>query len=144
MFVYLNAGRAQGLSFKWGVVDLRETLGNLCRSHNESIDRIQANAVLKTDYRAGEADLRFCAILLRLADILDFDRSRSPDSVYQYLGLKRPRRHRARRQATSSGESTSRQKASSFRTTGAPATRSTSSPDPTIPRSSTTSASFSM
>lgn len=89
VFVYINAGAAQGLSFKWGVVDLREALGKLCRSHNEGIDRIQANPVLRTDFRAGEADLQFCAILLRLADILDFDRSRSPDSVYQYLGLKR-------------------------------------------------------
>lgn len=89
VFEYLNGGAPQGLSFRWGVLDLREALGNLCRSHNESIDRIQANTVLKTDFRAGEADLRFCAILLRLADILDFDRTRSPESVYQFLGLKR-------------------------------------------------------
>ena len=88
VFVYLNAAAAQGLNFKWGVVDLRQALGNLCRSHNEGIDRIQANAVLKTDFLM-QADLRFCAILLRLADILDFDRTRSPDSVYRYLGLKR-------------------------------------------------------
>jgi hypothetical protein len=89
VFVYINAAAARGLSFRWGVVDLREALGNLCRSHNESTNRIQANPVLRPDFRAGEADLQFCAILLRLADILDFDRSRSPDSVYQYLGLKR-------------------------------------------------------
>lgn len=32
-------------------------------------------------------DLRMCAILLRLADILDFDASRSPYAVYEYCGF---------------------------------------------------------
>jgi hypothetical protein len=40
----------------------------------------------------GKADLLFCAILLRLADILDFDNSRTPDEVYTYLELARSRR----------------------------------------------------
>ena len=34
-------------------------------------------------------DLRFCGVLLRLADILDFDTSRAPEAVYEYSGFGR-------------------------------------------------------
>jgi hypothetical protein len=85
VFVYLN--RAASDAFDWDGVSIREELGRLCRSHNLSAREIQADA-LPTDFLAC-ADLQLCAILLRLADILDFDRSRSPESVYKFLGLDR-------------------------------------------------------
>src|ERR1051326_8477963 len=55
---------------------------------------------LETNY-LGQADLRFCAILLRLGDILDFDGSRSPQMVYKFLRLER---RRNRKETTSDSE----------------------------------------
>lgn len=73
---------------KWGAVSVLEILGELCLSHGKKVSELQANRELTVD-GLDEADLRFCAILLRLGDILDFDGSRSPESVYRYLGLNR-------------------------------------------------------
>ena len=73
---------------KWGTVSIYEELGELCRSHGCATKQILANEKIRTSYLA-DADLRFCAVLLRLADILDFDHSRSPEAVYKYLGLSR-------------------------------------------------------
>jgi hypothetical protein len=82
---------------KWGAVSLLEILGELCRSHDKSVAALQANRELTVDGLDG-ADLRFCAILLRLGDILDFDGTRAPEPVYRYLGLGRrdsPRKTRS-------------------------------------------------
>jgi hypothetical protein len=81
VYVFLNAIPEECL--KWKQTSIREELGRVCESHNQNADALRA---LPTDFR-GEADLRFCAILLRLADILDFDRSRTPSEVYDFLGL---------------------------------------------------------
>ena len=72
----------------WGVVSLRDALGTLCVSH--SLDTADLHSTdLSPDF-LDECDLRFCAIILRIADILDFDRSRSPEPVYRYLRLELP------------------------------------------------------
>ncbi|MEZ3462646.1 MAG: ATP-binding protein [Lachnospiraceae bacterium] len=63
-----------------GKVD-REDLIRVCQSHGKdiaSLDEMETTATV---------DLRFCAILLRLADILDFDTSRAPEAVYRYSGF---------------------------------------------------------
>ena len=60
-----------------GKID-RESLIKVCQSHGKnitSLDKMEPTATI---------DLRFCAILLRLADILDFDTSRAPEAVYWY------------------------------------------------------------
>lgn len=65
-----------------GKID-REDLIGVCQSHGRdivSLDEMEATAT---------ADLRFCAILLRLADILDFDTSRAPEAVYRYSGFQK-------------------------------------------------------
>lgn len=65
-----------------GKID-RENLINVCQSHGKDItelDEMEATATI---------DLRFCAILLRLADILDFDTSRAPEAVYRYSGFQK-------------------------------------------------------
>lgn len=66
-----------------GKVDV-DDLCRVCRSHGESV--FDLNGLESTP----SADLRFCAVLLRLADILDFDTSRAPKAVYDYSGLDRP------------------------------------------------------
>lgn len=65
-----------------GKID-REKLICVCQSHGKDInalDEMEATATV---------DLRFCAILLRLADILDFDTSRAPEAVYRYSGFQK-------------------------------------------------------
>ncbi|MBD5457208.1 MAG: HD domain-containing protein [Lachnospiraceae bacterium] len=66
----------------------RDTLLRLCKSHGEPIEKLTLTAA---DERTGEYHLLPCAILLRLADILDFDASRAPEDLYHHLGLDRPR-----------------------------------------------------
>lgn len=70
----------------WGSYPINEELGEVCKSHGYSVSEIIKSEALKIDM-FGETDLKFCSIILRLADILDFDNSRSPDEVYKYLGL---------------------------------------------------------
>ena len=61
----------------------RQTLIELCQSHGEPLEKLRFSA--ETRY-----DLRMCAALLRLADLLDFDASRAPDALFRHLGLNRP------------------------------------------------------
>lgn len=64
----------------WGKVD-RDDLVRVCQSHGE--DSFRLNGLESTS----TVDLRFCAVMLRLADILDFDTIRAPKAVYQYCGF---------------------------------------------------------
>lgn len=64
----------------WGKVD-RDDLVRVCQSHGE--DSSQLNGLESTS----TVDLRFCAVMLRLADILDFDTIRAPKAVYRYCGF---------------------------------------------------------
>lgn len=57
-------------------------LCQVCQSHGENIERIK-----HLQHFSPDLDLQFCAILLRLGDILDFDTTRAPDSLYQYINL---------------------------------------------------------
>lgn len=70
----------------WGHISIERHLGVVCESHGMDAASLRNLDELGSDF-LGKADLLFCAIILRLADILDFDHSRSPDEVYKYLGL---------------------------------------------------------
>lgn len=61
----------------------RENLISVCQSHGENISSLDEMETTAT------VDLKFCAILLRLADILDFDTSRAPEAVYKYSGFQK-------------------------------------------------------
>lgn len=65
----------------------RNVFVRLCRSHGESIEKLSLTAA---DERSRKYHLLPCAILLRLADILDFDASRAPEDLYHHLGLDQP------------------------------------------------------
>nr|VFK11497.1 MAG: hypothetical protein BECKLPF1236A_GA0070988_100568 [Candidatus Kentron sp. LPFa]VFK27667.1 MAG: hypothetical protein BECKLPF1236C_GA0070990_100508 [Candidatus Kentron sp. LPFa] len=87
VFDVLNGVRETHLDLLlWETQDIGGQLADLCRSHNLDASALKDDALLPVDFRY-ECDLRFCAILLRLADILDFDRSRSPEQVYRDLNL---------------------------------------------------------
>ena len=73
------------LSMEWpdvlqGKVN-RQDLILVCQSHGENAERI-----FELDSEYG-VDLCMCAVVLRLADILDFDTSRAPLAVYHYSGF---------------------------------------------------------
>lgn len=60
----------------------------ICRAHGENVEEIRLQATVgELKYLcAKEVDPLFCAILLRLADIMDFDDSRTPAILFSYAG----------------------------------------------------------
>jgi hypothetical protein len=82
--VYVHLNRIAG-DLRWDTVPLVDALGSLCRSHNTNTVELKDD-IFDTDFLA-ECDLRFCAIILRIADILDFDKTRSPKAIYEHLKL---------------------------------------------------------
>lgn len=75
----------------WGGMPIGQQIGYVCESHNEPAEEIRINDQRFNPEFLGSCDLRFCALLLRLADIMDFDNSRSPQSVYDFLDLGNPK-----------------------------------------------------
>ncbi|MES2702437.1 MAG: hypothetical protein V4649_07355 [Bacteroidota bacterium] len=75
---------------KWRSISIKNPLGHVCESHNSDVTVLSDDLIFETNY-LNSADLKFCAILLRIADILDFDNSRSPKSVYEFLNLENPK-----------------------------------------------------
>lgn len=71
----------------WGSRPLKAPLGLVCKSHGYDINKLKDDNSFDNRYLA-QADLKFCAILLRLADIIDFDSTRSPIEIYNSLNLK--------------------------------------------------------
>jgi hypothetical protein len=70
----------------WKNFPINDSIAAICKSHGYSIVEVYKWNSISTDF-LGRVDLLFCSIILRLADILDFDNSRSPEEVYNYLGL---------------------------------------------------------
>lgn len=75
----------------WNGIPIRHQIGHVCESHNEPAENIRTDDDRFVPDFLKVCDLRFCAMLLRLADILDFDNSRSPQSVYDFLDLGNPK-----------------------------------------------------
>ncbi|MBX4268627.1 HD domain-containing protein [Clostridium estertheticum] len=75
--------------FMWEIsgVNIAELVGKLCESHNEDIQEITERNGFYVDEQVGtyKVNMKFIAVLLRLADILDFDRDRTPDSLYKTI-----------------------------------------------------------
>lgn len=96
--VHLYLAELEETELLWDGQDIREMVGLVCESHNFDLEQLW-NRRFPVDYQ-GEADLLFSAILLRLADILDFDNSRSPEEVYRYLRLDHARDDREQKSET--------------------------------------------
>ncbi len=60
---------------------------SLCKSHGEELKKLED--VIDDD--TATFDMRLCAVLLRLADILDFDPTRAPASLFKHVGLDKPK-----------------------------------------------------
>lgn len=89
VFHYLREEKFHEL-FKWSGSNYAKEFGLVCLSHGEDSEFVINCKEIDREYDFNH-DLKFCAILLRLADILDFDHSRSPEEVYEYLGLNEPK-----------------------------------------------------
>ncbi len=75
---------------KYRDTDLTHALAQLCFSHNED-----SMALLKLDasYLCGEditTNLQFVGLILRLADLLDFDAKRTPSVLFSHLTVRNP------------------------------------------------------
>lgn len=79
---------------KFGGDSIRDDLINICVSHNRSPDYLLEQNPVNPDellfpidapYFSSTADVKFTAAVLRLADIMDFDRERTPDVLFHYL-----------------------------------------------------------
>lgn len=80
--------RTQLMNVSWpealgSAISVNELIA-VCESHGEDVQTI-----LKLGKYSSELDLLFCSVLLRLGDILDFDATRAPDSLYGYINLAR-------------------------------------------------------
>ena len=71
---------------KYNGYSIREKIGLVCESHNWNASKLISDK-LPTDY-IDNCDTKFCALLLRLADILDFDYTRSPLSLFEFIDFK--------------------------------------------------------
>ena len=72
--------------------DLAPTLGRLCASHVRPASRLTDENGFRVDQAIGthSINLRFLAVILRLADILDFDRDRTPEALLRTISLTSP------------------------------------------------------
>lgn len=72
-----------------GTGHLAESLALLCVSHNWPPEQISDGNGFHHDKAVGTfpANLAYLALVLRLADILDFDRERTPSELYKSIGL---------------------------------------------------------
>lgn len=59
-----------------------EDLISVCQNHGED-----AADIMQLQNFDPDLDLYLCSVLLRLGDILDFDATRAPDSLYRYINL---------------------------------------------------------
>ncbi|MEM7011411.1 MAG: hypothetical protein AAF585_08005 [Verrucomicrobiota bacterium] len=75
-----------------GTGNLAPSLALLCQSHNWHPDKIAEPHGLFLDKLIGTypVNLQYLAIILRLADILDFDRERTPDELYKSINFRSP------------------------------------------------------
>ncbi|MCX0393748.1 hypothetical protein LI038_04875 [Clostridium perfringens] len=70
-------------------INISEYVGKLCKSHNEDSININEQNGFRVDENIAtyKVNMKFLAIILRLADILDFDRDRTPDSIYKTINF---------------------------------------------------------
>lgn len=68
-------------------VNIAGLAARLCLSHTEPITQLSTDCGCKWDELVGQysVNMPFVGMILRLADVLDFDRERTPDSLYRTI-----------------------------------------------------------
>lgn len=70
-------------------VTYEDVVAKVCASHTENHDWLEANLETNKEKGPYEYNEKYCAIVLRLADILDFDSQRTPSKLFDTLTLNR-------------------------------------------------------
>lgn len=72
--------------------NISNILGNLCQSHCFSVHEIINSSDFNIDDQVGQfkINLQYLAAVLRLADIMDFDRDRTPDILFRSIHFTSP------------------------------------------------------
>ncbi len=80
---FINAKYANDKRLEIAKVNLSNLLAKLCASHCQSVENLIPSQGFNYDEQIGQftVNMPFLAIILRLSDILDFDRDRTPDSL---------------------------------------------------------------
>jgi hypothetical protein len=84
--------KTRRVTFRYGEVDYENYLVWIAASHNQPIywlrERLQSDGAFHSVVGQNErVNFAFPGLLLRLADIMDFDSSRTPPILYRHLGL---------------------------------------------------------
>jgi molecular chaperone HtpG len=80
-----------GDRLQYGYFDFAARLSDVCLSHNEPVEKLAALPCWELVRAPGEyCNWRFLAVMLRLADILDFDPKRTPRLLFDQLGVRSP------------------------------------------------------
>lgn len=79
-----------GGKIKFGDTDLTADLAEVCFSHNENYMELLNMETIKLCDEDTVLCLPFVAIILRLADIIDFDTKRTPSILFSHLTIKNP------------------------------------------------------
>lgn len=74
----------------------------VCQAHGEETKELRMNRELEY-LAASDADPLFCALLLRLADLLDFDDTRAPRVLYSYAAYHEKSREEWKKHQSSAG-----------------------------------------
>lgn len=77
--------------FEINGVSFKEELLLICKSHNDSISTIKDNNLFKTScpLMRKQFNMQYCAAVLRIVDALDFDRERTPISLFRAIGIEK-------------------------------------------------------
>ena len=138
--VYVRLNNLPPGRLQWGRINIREALGELCRSHNLDVAEIKISDALQNNYLE-TADLKFCE-----SSSAWRTSSTSTTPALRMQSIKCSAWHdgriNGRSGATSSGSSTWPRTGSTFPSSGTLPTVWASSPGRATPRSSTTFASF--
>lgn len=80
--------------FQLDGVSFRKELLQICQSHNDTcylLSKVDAAGKMEFDIEhhmcSQEFNMQYCAAVLRIADILDFDMERTPGSLFRALGI---------------------------------------------------------
>lgn len=81
--------------FQLGGLSFKDELLKICQSHNESnirlsaIDALTGKMYFDVEHHLyhQKFNMQYCAAILRIADILDFDMERTPSSLFRAIGI---------------------------------------------------------
>lgn len=85
--IYITKKVSENTSWKIGEYSIAPIVAKICESHCMDIKKINEDNGFYVDENISSYKINtvYIAIILRLADILDFDRERTPDSIYKTI-----------------------------------------------------------